>query len=126
MHPTTIVRRAAAALLVLAAPLAARAQWKTTYETFYLQAPHNWYFRNQYQGADRLFNAFDYGHAILYETLWTKPDAPAALLERRQYDYLIINRDVKEAVDQLATIIQAERCRTSRLTLRFPDMEVPA
>ena len=44
----------------------------------------------------------------------------------RQYDYLIINRDVKEAVDQLATIIQAERCRTSRLTLRFPDMEVPA
>ena len=44
----------------------------------------------------------------------------------RQYDYLIINRDVKEAVDQLATLIQAERCRTSRLTLRFPDMEVPA
>ena len=44
----------------------------------------------------------------------------------RQYDYLIINRDVKEAVEQLATIIQAERCRTSRLTLRFPDMEVPA
>jgi len=43
----------------------------------------------------------------------------------RQYDYLIINRDVKEAVDQLATIIQAERCRTSRLTLRLPDMEVP-
>ena len=43
----------------------------------------------------------------------------------RQYDYLIINRDVKEAVDQLATIIQAERCRTSRLTLKFPDVEVP-
>jgi guanylate kinase len=43
----------------------------------------------------------------------------------RQYDYLIINRDVKEAVDQLAAIIQAERCRTSRLTLKFPDVEVP-
>ena len=43
----------------------------------------------------------------------------------RQYDYLLINRDVKEAVDQLATIIQAERCRTSRLTLKFPDVEVP-
>jgi len=43
----------------------------------------------------------------------------------RQYDYLIINRDVKEAVDQLATIIQAERCRSSRLTLKFPDVEVP-
>jgi guanylate kinase len=43
----------------------------------------------------------------------------------RQYDYLIINRDVKDAVDELATIIQAERCRTSRLTLKFPDVEVP-
>ncbi|HYU15637.1 MAG TPA: guanylate kinase [Candidatus Acidoferrum sp.] len=43
----------------------------------------------------------------------------------RQYDYLIINRDVKEAVDQLATVIQAERLRTSRLTLKFPDVEVP-
>jgi guanylate kinase len=43
----------------------------------------------------------------------------------RHYDYLIINRDVKEAVDQLADIIRAERCRTSRLTLRFPDVEVP-
>ena len=43
----------------------------------------------------------------------------------REYDYLIINRDVKEAVDQLATLIQAERCRTSRLTIRFPDVEVP-
>ncbi|HEV8440086.1 MAG TPA: guanylate kinase [Methylomirabilota bacterium] len=43
----------------------------------------------------------------------------------RQYDYLIINRDVKEAVDQLATIIHAERWRTSRLTIKFPDVEVP-
>jgi guanylate kinase len=43
----------------------------------------------------------------------------------RQYDYLVINRDVKEAVDQLAGIIETERCRTSRLTLKFPDVEVP-
>jgi hypothetical protein len=76
------------AALAVAAASPARAQWNTTYETFYLQAPHNWYFRNQYQGADRLFNAFDYGHAILYETLWTKPDAPASLLERTVYDHL--------------------------------------
>jgi hypothetical protein len=81
--------RTLAALLLGAAPAAAPAQWKTTYETFYLQAPHNWYFRNQYQGADRLFNAFDYGHAILYETLWTKPDAPPSGLELRVYDRLV-------------------------------------
>jgi guanylate kinase len=65
-----------------------------------------------------------------------KSDAPGEIERRlsrareeiaawRQYDYLIINRDVKEAVDQLATIIHAERGRTSRLTLKFPDLEVP-
>ena len=43
----------------------------------------------------------------------------------REYDYLIINRDVKEAVERLATIIQGERWRTSRLTITFPDVEVP-
>lgn len=83
---------AAAALAVLGAaalaPAPAGAQWVTTYEQFYLQAPHNWVFRNNYQHADRLFNAFDYGHAILYEKLWTKPDAPASLLEEKEYAYL--------------------------------------
>ncbi len=38
-------------------------------EQTYLRAAHNWAFRNQYPGPDRLFNAFDYGHAILYEHL---------------------------------------------------------
>ncbi len=43
----------------------------------------------------------------------------------REYDYLLINRDLKEAVDQLANVIQAERCRTSRLALRLPDLTLP-
>ncbi len=43
----------------------------------------------------------------------------------REYDYLISNRDLKEAVDQLATIIQAERCRTSRVALTLPDLTLP-
>ena len=42
----------------------------------------------------------------------------------RQYDYLIVNRDVKDAVEQLAAVIQAERCRTSRLSPGIPDLEV--
>ena len=78
----------AAIVLPLVTPAPAAAQWSTTYEQFYLQAPHNWYFRNHYQGADRLFNAFDYGHAILYEVLWTRPNAPASLLEQKEYDFL--------------------------------------
>ena len=81
---------AAAAILLLTGMTAvpAQAQWVTTFETFYLQAPHNWTFRNSYPHADRLFNAFDYGHAILYETLFTKPKAPPSELEERIYNHL--------------------------------------
>ena len=43
----------------------------------------------------------------------------------RQYDYLIVNRDVKDAVDHLDAIIIAERGRTVRLTLTLTDLEVP-
>jgi guanylate kinase len=42
----------------------------------------------------------------------------------RRYDYLIVNRDVKEAMEQLESIILAERCRVARLALTFPDLEV--
>ncbi len=65
-----------------------------------------------------------------------KSDAPQEIARRiarareeiaawRAYEYLIINRDLKEAVDQLAAIIQAERCRTGRLALELPDLRVP-
>ncbi|MCU0625539.1 MAG: hypothetical protein MUF21_03505 [Gemmatimonadaceae bacterium] len=94
MIPMRSIRRGisllAALLATAALPVrAAHAQWSTVYEQFYLQAPHNWTFRTDYTHADRLFNAFDYGHAILYETLWTKPGAPASLLEERIYDRLV-------------------------------------
>lgn len=65
-----------------------------------------------------------------------KSDAPREIAGRmtrareeiaawREYNYLIINRDLKEAVDQLASIIQAERCRTNRLQLKLPDLALP-
>ena len=83
-----VTRLAALGVFAMAASTSVHAQWVTTFETFYLPATHNWVFRNNYQHADRLFNAFDYGHAILYETLWTKPNAPASELEDRIYDRL--------------------------------------
>ena len=43
----------------------------------------------------------------------------------KHYDYLIVNRDVKEALDQLEAIVIAERARTRRLSLHFTDLEVP-
>jgi guanylate kinase len=42
----------------------------------------------------------------------------------RSYDYLLVNRDQKDAADQLTAIITAERCRIKRLALEFPDLEV--
>jgi len=65
-----------------------QAQWSTTYEQFYLPGSFNWKFRHNYPAADRLFNAFDYGHAILYERLWTKPGAPTSLLEEKEYTFI--------------------------------------
>ena len=69
-------------------PSAAQAQWSTTYEQFYLPGAFNFEFRKNYPAADRLFNAFDYGHAILYERLWTKPNAPVADLENKEFDFI--------------------------------------
>ncbi|MEW5926093.1 MAG: hypothetical protein AB1941_01270 [Gemmatimonadota bacterium] len=71
---------------VAAEPLGA--QWVRENEQFYLPASHNWKFRDNYVNADRLFNAFDYGHAILYEELYTKPDGPVERLEEKEFDFL--------------------------------------
>ena len=75
-------------LVALSIPRIGHAQWSTAYHQFYRQASHNWEFRRNYPAADRLFNAFDYGHAILYETLFTEPDAPTSRLEEREYDFI--------------------------------------
>ncbi|MEX2284127.1 MAG: hypothetical protein WEE89_16695 [Gemmatimonadota bacterium] len=66
----------------------ASAQWSRVYDQFYLPASHNWQFRHNYPAADRMFNAFDYGHAILYETLYNYPDAPPSRLEEKEYDFI--------------------------------------
>jgi hypothetical protein len=58
-----------------------------TYEQSYLAADYNWSFREHFPQAERLFNGFDYGHAILYETLITRTDA-APRLESREFDFI--------------------------------------
>ncbi|CAA9379169.1 MAG: hypothetical protein AVDCRST_MAG89-5235 [uncultured Gemmatimonadetes bacterium] len=89
----TITARAALGAAALALALGAsaepaRAQFTRQHEQFYMPAEHNWVFRRNYPGADRLFNAFDYGHAILYEKLYTRPGAPVSELEEREYDFI--------------------------------------
>jgi hypothetical protein len=69
-------------------PAPAAAQWSTTYDQFYLPGKFNWQFRRYYPAADRLFNGFDFGHAILYETLWTNFDGSIRELEEGWYNRL--------------------------------------
>ncbi|MEP6601229.1 MAG: hypothetical protein ABJB49_05395 [Nitrospirota bacterium] len=91
--PINISRRmltmmGSAFIFLLAGAIPAAAQWSTSYEQFYMPGSFNWSFRNTYPAADRLFNAFDYGHAILYEKLYTGPGAPVSLLEGKEYDFI--------------------------------------
>ncbi|MEO8449725.1 MAG: hypothetical protein ABI647_08050 [Gemmatimonadota bacterium] len=80
-----ILAIAALALAALPDPGAAQAGWG---EQMYYPGSFNWQLRARYPTASKLFNAFDYGHAVLYETLWTRPDGPVSLLETEQYAFL--------------------------------------
>ena len=80
---------------LVAAPRAASAQWSTTFEQHYFADPSNWAFRHTYPAADRLFNAFDYGHAILYERLYTRPFDDPSKLEQKEYDFITTKLLVK-------------------------------
>src|SRR6266545_732705 len=61
-------------------------------EQFYYPGSFNWSFLSAYPEAARLFNAFDYGHAVLYERLYTRLDsAGAAAALEKEYRYLTMD-----------------------------------
>lgn len=72
---------------VLALPDSAATQDRRD-EQFYYPGSFNWQFLKNYPEAARLFNAFDYGHAVLYEVLYTKRGEAAARELDKQYRYL--------------------------------------
>ena len=59
-----------------------------SYSQTYLAAPYNWAFRDRFPNVDALFNAFDYGHAVLYETLWRQPNARTSELDSTRYRFI--------------------------------------
>jgi len=68
------------ALLAVASAAPAAAQRRT--DQFYYPGAFNWSFLRNFPEAARLFNAFDYGHAVLYERLYVDPAGAAARLEK--------------------------------------------
>jgi hypothetical protein len=84
-HGATIGRVVGGAILIGGMVACSTAR---SYDQAYLRARDNWRFRREYERADRLFNAFDYGHAILSETLLRFPDQGAARLEGPVYAFV--------------------------------------
>lgn len=74
-------------LLMLGGPPLLAAQDRRD-EQFYYPGSFNWRFLKVYPEAARLFNAFDYGHAILYEKLYTKQGAEREAALEKAYQYL--------------------------------------
>ena len=60
-------------------------------EQFYYPGRFNWSMLRNYPEAARLFNAFDYAHAVLSERLYTEPGAPPERLERDEFRYITEN-----------------------------------
>jgi hypothetical protein len=87
-----LMPRARARAPEAAPPVTSPSPIERVYHPMYLPAQHNWAFRAQFPALDRLFAAFDFGHGILYETLWARPDAPISLLEEEIYERL--TRDI--------------------------------
>jgi hypothetical protein len=85
------LRTVALAALLGAGSMGTLGAQDTRDEQFYYPGSFNWQFLKRYNNAARLFNAFDYGHAVLYEKLLTKPDALREELEDRQFTYLTTN-----------------------------------
>jgi uncharacterized membrane protein len=77
-------------VVLFSLPLSAGAQDRRD-EQFYYPGRFNWAFLKTYPEGGRLFNAFDYGHAVLYERLLTEPASRRAAALEKEYRFLTTN-----------------------------------
>jgi hypothetical protein len=85
-RPITLLIAHAAIALAAVAPAAAQDRRD---EQFYYPGAFNWQFLRRYPDAARLFNAFDYGHAVLYEILLTRRGPQGEQALEQAYQYLV-------------------------------------
>ncbi len=91
-------------------------------ERFYYPGAFNWAFLERYPEAARLFNAFDYGHAILYETLYQERDSAAGRALTQAYHYLttdLLVRPPRYAVSE--EVIEPSYAKLAWRALRMFD-----
>ncbi len=111
MRIVTRLLLAVAATAAVAGPAHAQRQ---SAEQFYLPGAFNWSFLRRYGSAARLFNAFDYGHAVLYETLYTRPDSSRAA-ERLEREYRFLTQDLLRRPPRFAVAEEAVAPRYAQL-----------
>lgn len=88
-------------------------------ETAYSPGSFNWQFQSRHPRAARLFNAFDYGHAILYERLLDRREADSRL-EQEDYPYLV--NDLLRHPPRLGVAEEAVAPRYARLAWKAKSM----
>ena len=89
-------------------------------EQFYLPGSFNWQFLNNYPEAARLFNAFDYGHAVLYERLYATEDQATGPALEQEYRYL--TTDLLIRPPRFAIAEEAVMPRYAKLAWRAKQM----
>jgi len=102
-------------LLALNGPAAA--QRRT--EQVYFPGAFNWQFLRRYPEAARLFNAFDYGHAILYERLWSEP---ATAGKRLAGDFEFLTEDLLRHPPRFSIAEEAVMPSYARMVWRAKQM----
>jgi hypothetical protein len=85
----------------------------------YFPGAFNWTFLERYPEAARLFNAFDYGHAILYERLWTHPSGAG---ERLAKDFEFLTGDLLRRPPRFSIAEEAVMPSYARLVSRARGM----
>jgi hypothetical protein len=88
-------------------------------EWFYMPGSFNWQFLKTYPSAARLFNAFDYGHAVLYEHLYTGRGEAAGPLEK---EYRFLTTDLLVRPPRFAVVEEAVSPSYSKAAWRAKQM----
>jgi len=89
-------------------------------EQFYYPGSFNWKFLKNYPEGARLFNAFDYGHAVLYERLYTTDGETTRRSLEQEYRFL--TTDLLIRPPRLAIAEEAVMPRYAKLAWRAKQM----